>query len=253
MVYMGSKTKYAKYIVPILQELIDKHNISTYIEPFVGGANIIDKIKCQEKFGYDKNLTLIALHCKGQTAPDDIPAHGNREWWDKAKTIYQKYKGSSEMANEMELWSIGAIQFFGSFNNGGFSRGFASSSAQRDYYNEAYRNFLKQTQSPLYQDIKFICEDYKNLINFHNCLLYCDPPYQGTKPYGYKFETNFDYNYYWDWIRKMSQNNLVVCSEQVLPDDFDIIWKTQTTRTNSTNNNFKATEKLGMYKDTKLI
>jgi hypothetical protein len=33
------------------------------------------------------------------------------------------------MANEMELWSIGAIQFFGSFNNGGFSRGFASSSA----------------------------------------------------------------------------------------------------------------------------
>ena len=65
MVYMGSKTKYAKYIVPILQELIDKNNISTYIEPFVGGANIIDKIKCQEKFGYDKNLTLIALHCKG--------------------------------------------------------------------------------------------------------------------------------------------------------------------------------------------
>ena len=46
MVYMGSKSKYAKYIVPILQKTIDDNNISTYIECFVGGANIIDKRKC---------------------------------------------------------------------------------------------------------------------------------------------------------------------------------------------------------------
>lgn len=38
MVYMGSKRRYAKYIVPILQNCIDTHNISTYIEPFVGGG-----------------------------------------------------------------------------------------------------------------------------------------------------------------------------------------------------------------------
>ena len=44
MVYMGSKNRYAPYIVPILQKTIDKHNVNTYIEPFVGGANIIDKI-----------------------------------------------------------------------------------------------------------------------------------------------------------------------------------------------------------------
>ena len=44
MVYMGSKSKYAQYIVPILQKCIDDNNITLYIEPFVGGANIIDKI-----------------------------------------------------------------------------------------------------------------------------------------------------------------------------------------------------------------
>ena len=44
MVYMGSKNRYAPYIVPILQKTIDEHNADTYIECFVGGANIIDKI-----------------------------------------------------------------------------------------------------------------------------------------------------------------------------------------------------------------
>lgn len=61
MVYMGSKTKYAEHIVPILQKAIDDNNVDTYIEPFCGGANIIDKIKCENRYGYDRSETLIAL------------------------------------------------------------------------------------------------------------------------------------------------------------------------------------------------
>lgn len=38
MKYMGSKSRIAKYIVPILQECIDSNNVTTYIEPFVGGG-----------------------------------------------------------------------------------------------------------------------------------------------------------------------------------------------------------------------
>ena len=48
MKYLGSKAKLAKYIVPILQNYIYKNNIKTYIEPFVGGFNIIDKITCND-------------------------------------------------------------------------------------------------------------------------------------------------------------------------------------------------------------
>ena len=43
--YLGSKSKLSKQIVPIIQECINKNKVNTYIEPFVGGANIIDKIK----------------------------------------------------------------------------------------------------------------------------------------------------------------------------------------------------------------
>ena len=49
MVYMGSKAKYAKYIVPIIQKAIDDNNVDTYIECFVGGANIIIYEKISER------------------------------------------------------------------------------------------------------------------------------------------------------------------------------------------------------------
>ena len=58
MIYQGSKNRLAKYIVPILQSYIDKNKIETYIEPFVGGGNVIDKImylakreKCVSEIG----------------------------------------------------------------------------------------------------------------------------------------------------------------------------------------------------------
>ena len=61
MKFMGSKSRIAKYIVPIIQKYIDDNNIETYIEPFVGGANVIDKIKCKNKIGYDNNEYLIDM------------------------------------------------------------------------------------------------------------------------------------------------------------------------------------------------
>lgn len=47
---MGSKARIAKDICPIIQKCIDVNNLEIYIEPFVGGLNIIDKVKC--KFRY---------------------------------------------------------------------------------------------------------------------------------------------------------------------------------------------------------
>lgn len=61
MVYMGSKNRITKYIVPIIQSYIDDNNVNTYIGLFVGGANVIDKIICNRKIGNDYNENLISL------------------------------------------------------------------------------------------------------------------------------------------------------------------------------------------------
>lgn len=61
MKYMGSKSRIVKHIVPIIQKCIDDNDVRSYIEPFVGGANVIDHIVCDKKIGYDKNEYVIEL------------------------------------------------------------------------------------------------------------------------------------------------------------------------------------------------
>ena len=53
MRYSGSKAKIAKYIIPfIMKELKPGFK---YVEPFVGGCNVIDKVYWPIKIGYDNN------------------------------------------------------------------------------------------------------------------------------------------------------------------------------------------------------
>ena len=259
MKFKGSKSKYAKSIVPKLQKIINDNNIDCYVEPFVGGANIIDKIHCNLKIGCDKNATLIALHQKVQKDFDGILEHNSRELWDRAKEIYKTTKGNPEeiqkISDAPELWEIGAIAFLGSYNAGGFSSSYANSTPTRDFYNEAYRNLLKQSQEKEYKNIHFIwVPDYTDIkdipdLNNKKILYYCDPPYQGTAPYGYAFESKFVHENYWNWVRELSKKAYVVCSEQYFPNDFEILWEKEVTRTMCTYNDFKATEKLGYYKN----
>ena len=84
---MGSKSRVAKYIVPIIQKYIDDNEVTKYVEPFVGGANIIDKIQCKEKYGFDKNKFLIALLKRAQHY---LPLYDevNKDLYDKARNAF---------------------------------------------------------------------------------------------------------------------------------------------------------------------
>ena len=83
---MGSKSRITKYIVPIIQNYIDTNNVTKYVEPFVGGANVIDKINCKERYGFDKNKYLIALLKRVQ---------GNKPLYDEvSKELYDKARNS---------------------------------------------------------------------------------------------------------------------------------------------------------------
>ena len=58
-----------------------------------------------------------------------------------------------------------------------------------------------------------------------------------------------DYDFFWNWVRKISKNNFVFISEQSAPEDFEILWEKDVVRTTNKTNNFQATEKLFRYKD----
>lgn len=243
MVYMGSKSKYVKYIVPILQNCIDKNNIKTYIECFVGGANIIDKIKCENRYGYDRSETLIALLDLASKDWDKVLKDGSRELWDKGKG----YVKDGVMPEDMSLADIGAMEFFASFSNGGFPRGYAKNSETRNYFQEAYRNMEKQ--APLLKGIHFNCQNYWELPETKGALIYLDPPYANTKHYGYANQSKMDYEHFWNWVRELSKDNFVFVSEQTAPEDFKVVWKQEVKRTAGKGNNFKAVEKLFTIND----
>lgn len=233
---MGSKAKFAKELIPIVQKYIDDNNIKTYIEPFVGGANVIDKIKCETRIGNDYDSLVIDL-LKDYTTDLKLPELPSKEHYYDVRDNADKYDKAYRSA----------ILLFASYNArvyGGCYGAFANTKdgTVRNYFQEAKRNFEKQL--PNLKDIIFINKDYRELDVPKNSLIYCDPPYQK----GIGYESDFDHCIFWDWVREKSKNNIVLVSEYEAPSDFKVVWKQQVKTHMNNRNKIDRVEKLFIYK-----
>ena len=228
MKYMGSKNRIAKYILPIMLKEANEKGITTWVEPFVGGANMIDKVPSSfQRIGIDYNPHAIEALIAIRDLVDKLPTEVSEE--------YYKSLNGSKPDPITSLIRFGA-SFGGKFENG-FARGKNNNGVPRNYWHETIRN--AQKQSPNLQGVKFINGSYDEYSDFENCLIYCDPPYKGTTSY----KTGaFDHSKFWDWCRKMSEKNLVFISEYKAPDDFICVWEGEV-KTNFASQRNKATHK----------
>ena len=230
MKYMGSKRRIAKHILPIMLEKVKENNITTWVEPFVGGANMIDKVPSNfKRIGYDINDHVIQALIDIRDRPNELFDSFSKQLRDfhkkdKAKILYSH---------------ACIVTSFGADLNGGYAR--EKGSDDTTFCGYGKRNAIKQ--SPLIQDVEFICDSYENL-DFDNCLIYCDPPYKGTAKY--KTE-EFNHEKFYEWCRRQSKKNVLFISEYNMPSDFKEVWKGEiktnfaSTRKKATHN---ATEKL---------
>lgn len=236
MKYMGSKARLAKDLSPIINTLLDKLNINTYVEPFVGGANMIQHIDCENKVGSDNNEYLVAMWKAlqdGWMPPSEL-----------SKELYNKIKENKE---DYEKGLVAIAGFCATYNAkwfGGYA-GIVNTKVgtQRNYYDEAVRNILKQKDQ--LKDVEFLNADYINLSEYKNALIYCDPPYEGTTRYG--TSKDFHYERFWDWVREMSKDNFVLVSEYNAPNDFVNIYEKALTTTLDKNSRKKDVEKLFIH------
>lgn len=240
MKYMGSKAKIAGEILPFIHSYILVNNIETYIEPFVGGANMIDKVQCKNRLAFDKNKYIIALfnHLK---SGGELPESVTREQYIDCRAHYKIEDGY------YEDWYLAAVGFLASFNgrfyDGGFAKDTESNGVVRNYYSEAKQNILNQMK--YLQDVEFNVSDYKELKP-KDSLVYLDPPYAGTK--GYLTVTKeFNHKEFWEIAREWSKDNIVLISEENAPDDFDVLWEQDVSRTINASNKNHATEKLFIH------
>jgi DNA adenine methylase len=236
MKYMGSKSRIAKYIVPIIQEMIEKNNIKIYIEPFCGGCNIIDKIKCETRIASDKQHYLIELF-KNYKKIENLPDFITKEHYSEVRNSYNTQN------KQFEDWYIGAIGFLASYNGRFFDGGYAGIIKTKDgnirnYYDEAKRNILEQN----IDGIIFKEADYLELEIPKNSLIYCDIPYKDTKQYG--VSKNFNHNEFWKWVKEISKENIVIVSEENAPEYVSCIWEQPIKRTIDNNKRLDKVEKL---------
>ena len=184
-----------------------------YFEPFVGGANMIDKIKCKRRIGCDIQKELIELLKYTQTNLNNIPDRILEDEYIKVKNNKSDYPS----------WYVGLVGFCASFGAkyfGGYARDSRDDNSGK-WSAGAIKNLKKQ--APNIQDVKFINDDYLTLneTKLHNCVIYCDPPYEGTLKYS---TGGFEYDVFWQWVRDVSKNNYVFISEYNAPEDFRDIW-----------------------------
>lgn len=249
MKYMGSKSRIAKDIVPIIQKCIDDNNIHTYIEPFVGGCNVIDKVKCRFRYGSDLNKYLIALFNHLQNGGTLLP-EVSRELYSKVRANHKTDHYTAD-----EDWYVGNVGFLASYNGRWFDGGYAQAGYEktktgeryRDYYREAKDNI--ESQIPNLKDVTLERKDYRDIKPINTSMIYCDPPYANTKQFANAIK--FDYNEFWDKVREWSKNNFVLVSELEAPDDFICVWEKTVSRSIKSTDKSKANEKLFTYKDGK--
>lgn len=220
MKYLGSKNKIAKYLKPVIESYINE-DTEWYIEPFVGGANMIDKISSSKKVGSDSNEYLIELLKYIQDENNKLPFEITEEEYNKVKNNKEGYP----------KWYVGLVGFCATFGAkwfGGYARGFkADKITPRNMSNEAIRNLEKQRKD--LQGIKFIHRSFNEYGDVRNAVIYCDIPYRDTTKYN---KETFPYEDFYEWCRFMkAKGNKILVSEYNMPDDFECIWEKEHTTT----------------------
>ena len=226
MKYMGSKNRIAKEILPIMLKEANDKRITTWAEPFVGGANMIDKVpNTFQRIGIDYNPHTIEALIAIRDLADKLPNSLTEDEYKQLKS------GDPE---PIRSW----LRFVASFG-GKFDNGYARENGSDETTFVGYGKRNAQKQSPNLQGVKLINGSYEEHSDFKNSLIYCDPPYEGTS--SYKTGT-FDHPKFWNWCRKMSLNNVVFISEYKAPDDFTCVWQGEL-KTNFASQRKEATHK----------
>lgn len=232
---MGSKNRIAKDIVPIIQSYIDNNNVVNYLEPFVGGANVIDKIRCENRYGCDSHKELIAF-LKGLSEGYIPPMNISED----------EYKYIKEHRNEYNDCFLGYVGFQLSYGAKWFDTFRRDKVGKRKYDEEAFRNVMKQ--APNLKGVKFYHRQFQTLKKdkIKGYVVYCDPPYHNTT----KYSTNdFPYDEFYQWCIDMSKNNIVLISEYNMPEQFECIWQKELKCTLDKNSRSDKVEKLWKVKE----
>lgn len=207
MVYMGSKFRFVKELLPII--LNNRKPNQWYVEPFAGGMNVICQVT-GNRLANDINHYLIDMWKELVNG------------WIPTKITKEQYTDIKNNKGQYPSYIVGSAGFTASYCGKWFAGFVNTVKTKRDYQTEAINNILNQIEKM--KGVKFDSKPYYDLILPENSIVYCDPPYKGTT----KYFIDFDHELFWNWVRNISQlGHTVFVSEYDAPHDFECVWKKQ--------------------------
>lgn len=224
MRYMGSKARHAKHIVPLSMTGHDPSR--PYIEPFVGGGNMICHVPADNRQGSDVAEWAIALLdalSKGWEPPEIL-----------SETEYHQIK-EDPYGYDSALVGFAAYccSYAGKFW-GGYARGNCAKGQPRNFAAEQARHLRKQRSGLL--GVRFECLSYLDRDYPSGSTVYMDPPYQSTTSY----KGGFDHREFWVFCDDLSKSCRVFVSEYSAPDGWDCVWERPVTNSLTKNTGGKT-------------
>lgn len=214
MKYMGSKARTANKMLPIILE--GRLPTQTYVEPFAGGMNMMDKVG-GNRIANDIHCELIAMW-KHLVYKEWKPPYFSKVEYNEIR------RNKSMFDNHVVGWVGFACSYSGKYF-AGFAGDYPAHRRMKNgklpnYQTESINSVAKQVSK--LKGVQFTCKPFWDLQIPENSIIYCDPPYANTT----KYKHNFDHAKFWQWCRQMScDGHKVFVSEYEAPSDFVCVWE----------------------------
>jgi DNA adenine methylase len=216
MRYQGSKTRIIKPIKEIIETYCPKGY--TFVDMFMGGANVVANIDIDQKIGNDINPLMVELWNQTKKGNFNAPQTLTREEYNDMK--HDALENGCVKYPKALLGYVSCACSFG----GGHWNGYAGYNPKKneDHIKEAFNGFNKQVKGFLHlSKTKFTNRTYEALRTPLTSFIYCDPPYRNTKGY----RVDFDYEKFDNFVRReVKKGKIFLISEYEMPNDFVCIW-----------------------------
>ena len=210
--WSGSKRSQSEEIIKYFPKEID-----TYYEPFCGGCSVLfqllhSDIKVNNYVCSDKNKGLIDLWNLIKVDPK-LVSHSYSIMWNELNIddnkerkkqyfymVRERYNNKHNPTDFMFIMRTTTNGMPRYNNNGDFNNSFHIT-RNGILPNKLEKIIYQWSEALNKNNVKFINQEYNNIVTNKNDFVYLDPPYANTK--GMYYGT-IDYNILWNWLKQQS-------------------------------------------------
>lgn len=222
MRYQGSKRRFAKAILHAIDKDcggIYSGKYQNWIEPFVGGCNMIEHINRLRRFGYDSNRYLIAFY-QALQAGWKPPSVVTKIDYGVAKLLASTNKATPEMPPHL-IGFIGAFNVFGGVWFAPYV--YDKPGVKKTMAQEQVRAAVKLR--PKLASVMLKCCSFFEVSSYpERSIIYLDPPYANVAGY----QDAFDSKRFWEVAEVLvttMPDSRVYVSEYAAPKHWRLVWE----------------------------